>query len=985
MRDLRPSFVVLLLVLSLTLIPLELGAQTTASLTGIVSSMGEPFAGARIVVRSPSLQGSRVTVTDRSGAYHLPGLAPGDYLIVVRAPGMREEQSRATLELSQTTRLDQQLVPVAGESMTVVSQIAPAVESKHVATTMPMEAIGQLPVQRNQLATAQFAPGVSSNTLSNGVLQISGGPGYDNLVIINGAVVNENTRGQMRPLYVEDAIAETTVLTGAISAEYGRFTGGVVNTITRSGTNLFDATLRDSLSNPRWTASSPANEAREDNLNHVWEGTLGGPVARDRIWFFTAGRWAKNDTARQTIAIPAVTGPVASPASPQLSYTESNDQKRYEAKITASLTQHHSLVAMYFGIATTTEKSRFANNIYDAASLTERADPESLIALRYQGVFGQRIVLEAQFSRRDMSLLSGALSGDLVAGTVVLDRANANARFNSPSRCGFCESEERDNDDVLLKASYYAQAAGSHALVVGIDRFTERHTLDDHQSGSDFSVFVTRVQWRDNVIYPVITPSNANGGGSFIRWTPVAIAAQENELRTDSLFVQDDWAFGERWNLSFGARYDRNRGVDSDGTLTADDSRLSPRVALQYDPLGNGRHRLGASYSEYASRVADAIASSNQIAGSAAAIDFAYRGPAINNSALTVPLDQALALLFAHFNQNQGGTANTTAQNLRANGTREIPGYKAYFDGSLATPHVREMTIGYGLQLGRDAFARADLVVRDWRDFYAVSVTRETRRSSTPLGIPVDLALVRNTDALERSYRGVHLQGRWSPWRFDSGVHYTWAKLRGNDDGETANGPVANTAPSLYYPELMNFESNNPVGYLRGDQRHRLRAWLGASFGRLNVSVLQTYDSGQAYSVSAPINLTRYDGAPANLGYNSVPNGRYFFTRRGELRADDVTSTNLALRYSVPFAGTELFAHTDLLNAFGEHAIADPQRLGTGVSTAANSSTLQPFNPFTMTPVEGVHYQYAANFGQPLNNLAYQSPRAYRVSLGLRF
>ena len=83
---------------------------------------------------------------------------------------------------------------------------------------MTLGFIERLPVLRNQLATAQFAPGVNGNTLSNGQLYISGGTGYDNLVLVNGVVVTENTRGQMRPMYVEDAIQETTVLTGAISA-----------------------------------------------------------------------------------------------------------------------------------------------------------------------------------------------------------------------------------------------------------------------------------------------------------------------------------------------------------------------------------------------------------------------------------------------------------------------------------------------------------------------------------------------------------------------------------------------------------------------------------------------------------------------------------------------------------------------------------------------------------------------------------------------
>jgi outer membrane receptor for ferrienterochelin and colicin len=962
-----------------------LAAQTTAALKGSVTGGGAPLSGVRVIATSPALQGRVETETGISGTYVFPALPPGEYEVRFTAELFLPVVTRATLELSQTTRVDARLM-VYAETMTVERHAEPAVGSREIATTLPLERIERLPVQRNQLATAQFAPGVNANTLSNGVLQISGGPGYDNLVTVNGVVVGENTRGQMRPMYVEDAIDETTVLAGAISAEYGRFTGGVVNTITRSGSNALSGSIRDSLSNPRWSAVSPANEAREDNLNHVFEATLGGPLQRDRIWFFTAGRWARNDTARQTIAVPAFsTGPTATPASPQISYSEENDQKRSEAKVTAMLSREHRVAATWFGIDTTTEKSRFGSNIYDEASLTTRDDPESLAAIRYDGVFGPRTLLEAQVSRRDMTLRSGAVARDLVGGTVLLDRANANARFNSPSLCGVCNSEERDNENVLLKAHSYFDAAGFHHLVGGADRFVERHFLDDRQSGSDFLLFVTRAQSRDGAIYPVITPTNANGGGTFIRWAPVLSAARSNELRTDSLFVNDAWEIARRWVLSVGARWDRNHARDSDGVVTADDSRLSPRLAVEYDVRRNGRHLLRASYGEYVSRVADAIASSNQAAGSAAAIDFAYRGPAINTTALDVPLAEAVARVFGYFYGSQGGTANTTPQNLRANGSRDVPGFSAYFDGTLSSPYVREVTLGYGAQIGSRAFLRADLVARDWRDFYALSVTRETRQTSTPLGIPVDLALVRNTNDLERTYSGVHVQGGWSSSRIDGGVHYTWSTLRGNDEGETQNGPAPNVVPSLYYREFLDYERNNPIGDLRGDQRHRLRAWLALDLGSVEVSVLQTFDSGLAWSVSAPINVTRYTGAPVNPGYHSVPNGRYFFSERGALRADDVTSTNLAVRYVRAFLGTELFLSGDVLNVFDEDAIADPNRLATGISTAANSAALQPFDPRNTVLVEGLHYTLAANFGQPANNLAYQTPRTVRISMGVRF
>ncbi|HVG25217.1 MAG TPA: TonB-dependent receptor [Thermoanaerobaculia bacterium] len=953
-----------------------LAAQTTAALTGTVTQDDAPLSGATVTVTSPALQGARTTTTSATGAFLFAALPPGEYSVRVG-----HAVRRATLSLSQTTRVD-----IVLATTIVFAPVAPEIASKPVATSFPLESIERLPVPRNQNATAQLAPGVTANTLSNGQLSISGGPSYDNLVIVNGVVVNENTRGQMRPMYVEDAIDETTVLTGAISAEYGRFTGGVVNTITKQGGNELRASLRDSLSNPRWSATSPANESREDSLNHVFEATLGGPLQRDRLWFFTAGRWAKNDTARQTIAIPAQIAGTVSPPSPQLSYSESNDQKRYEAKLTGRVAANHTLIASYFGIDTKTENSRFANNIYDAASLTSRNEPETLGVIRYEAIAGNNVMAEAQLSRRTMSLRSGATARDAVGGTLLLDRANGNARFNAPSLCGVCESEQRNNDDAQLKLRGFFDAAGTHDMVLGVDRFTEHHLLDDRQSGSDFALFVTRAQWKDGVIYPVITPTTANGGGTFLRWQPVLVAARENELRTSSLFANDTWTVG-RWSLAAGARWDRNHARDSDGTVTADDRRLSPRLALQFDVSGDGRHRLSASYGEYASRVADAIASSNQTAGRAASIDFAYRGPAINNNALNVPLADAIAMVFAYFNGTQGGTDNRAAQNLRANGTRDIPGYATYFDGTLSMPHVREMTLGYGMQFGvaGNGVVRADLVSREWRDFYTLSVTPQTRRTTTPLGIPADLALVRNTNDIERTYRGVHLQARWSNAPLDFGALYTWAKLRGNDEGETANGPIANVTPSLYYPEFLDYERNNPIGYLRGDQRHRLRAWAGLTLGRFEVSLLQTYDSGVAYSITSSINVTRYPGAPANPGYNSIPNGRYFFTGRGELRADDVTSTNLALRYTIPLGRASVFLHGDLLNAFDEDALADPQRIGTGISTAANAATLQPFDPRTTTPVEGVHYTRAANFGQALNNLAYQTPRTYRFSVGAKF
>jgi hypothetical protein len=983
----------------------SLVAQTTSTLTGTVTTAGQPLAGVTVTISSPALQGTRTTESGSTGAYELATLPPGEYRVVFERNGFASARSEATLRLSQVTRVDAAMRAAGGGETVVVRAAAPSVlERPQVSTSLPLEQIERLPIQRNQLATAQFAPGVSGNTFSNGQLQISGGPGYDNLVLVNGVVVNENTRGQMRPMYVEDAILETTLLTGAISAEYGRFSGGVVNTITKSGGNELSASLRDNLSSPRWSAQSPAGETRESTLNHVWEATLGGYVLRDRLWFFTSGRWAKNDTVRQTVAVPASTAAPASPASPVVSYAEGNDQKRWEGKLTALLGARQTLAASYFGVQTDGTNVRFNPNFYDTESLTTRDDPESLLALHYDGLVLPKVLVEGRYSARRFADRTGATATDLVNGTILLDRANSNTRFHSPTLCGVCDAEHRDNDDGQLLARAFVDQGrlGAHDLVAGVDRFTERRHANNHQSGSDFSLFVTRAQYLNGAIYPVVTPSNANGGGTFIRWSPILTPSADDELRTDSVFVNDVWSPARRWQLSLGVRWDRNHARDSDGTVVSDDRRFSPRLSVQYDLSGDGRRRLSASFADYSSRIADSIAASNQAAGNAAAIDFAYRGPAINATALNTPMADVIRMVFDYFNTTQGGTANRTPINLRANGSRTIPGYTSYFDGSLASPYVRELTLGYGAELGLHGYVRADLIHRDWHAFYASSVTTATRRVSTPLGIPVDLALIRNSENIERHYRGLQLQSRWTPGRFESGIHYTWATLRGNDEAENANGPLTNIDPSLYYPEFFAYDRAAPIGDLPGDQRHRLQAWAGyqTTLGavRLSGTLLQSYGSGLPYAIAAPINLTRYTGAPANPGYNSIPNGNYYFSGRGELRTAGIQSTDVALRSALRIGPVEWFVHGDVLNLFNRAGIADPTRLNLSVTTAATSTTFQPFDPAKQVPIEcprgaaasvctamGANYQLAPTFGQPLNNQAYQLPRTWRFSVGARF
>ena len=99
-------------------------------------------------------------------------------------------------------------------------------------------------------------------------------------------VVNENLRGQPFNLFIEDAIQETTTTTSGVSAEYGRFSGGVVNTITKSGGNEISGSFRTNFTNNKWEAETPLTAAQADDINQRYEATLGGWLLRDRLWYF---------------------------------------------------------------------------------------------------------------------------------------------------------------------------------------------------------------------------------------------------------------------------------------------------------------------------------------------------------------------------------------------------------------------------------------------------------------------------------------------------------------------------------------------------------------------------------------------------------------------------------------------------------------------------------------------------------------------------
>jgi outer membrane receptor protein involved in Fe transport len=963
---------------SLVLLSLaSLSAQTpTATISGrVVDTSGLPIPGVTVTVSSPNLQGVRTTVTSANGDYIFPSLPPGQYTITSALTGFATAKEVRDLAAGQPLVADVTLRPASlSEAVTVAARTDAFANTVEASTNLKQELLAELPTTRTLLAAVNLAPAAHATGPSNAV-SISGAMSFENIFLLNGVQIQDNLRGTPLNLFIEDAIQETTISTSGISAEYGRFTGGVVNAVTKSGGNDFHGSLRTTFTNDDWRTRSPFDEPKTSDVVPIYEFTGGGPILRDRTWFFGAGRLFDAVKAAQT-------------GFTNLAYDAEAEEKRFEGKITQSLGRGHNVSASYTDIRRTEGNNAFPapEDVMDLASLYTRELPQKLAAVHYTGTLRSNLFVEGQYSARRFTFEhDGGTSTDLIRGTVLQDQRTG-ARWWAPTFCGVCSPEKRDNNDIRLKGNYFwSTSRGAHNMAFGYDTFNDQRRGDNHQSGSDYHVWATTSLIQDDVVYPVIRPDQS----TWIIWWPIRESSKGTDFRTHSLFFNDTWAYGKHLTFNLGLRWDKNHGEDAVGQLVARDGAVSPRLGLVWDPSGAGRWSVNASYGKYVAAINNAIADSSSPGGTPSIIAFYYQGPSINatTGGSLVPTDVALQRVFDWFNTNGGTNRDPFFVS--------IPGVGTQIRQSLNSPRANEYAAGVSRQLGSRGAIRTDVVFRDFKDFYDQRVDLSTGQVTDEFGQEFDLNLIENTNELKRRYAAVSAQ---VTYRFGSrttlGGNYTLSRLWGNINGENIGaGPI--TGGILSYPEYFDRAWSFPEGDLAADQRHRVRLWgnvelpISSRFGRASVGAIQQVQSGTPYGASAGIHAADY---VTNPGYSTpLDPVAYFFTDRDAFRTETMYRTDLAVNYGFRLPGaarTELFAQIQLLNVFNNFQLFN---IGTGainttVLTAADEpDRFQAFDPFSQRPVQGVNWDYGDKFGQATGAAAYTLPRTFQFALGVRF
>src|SRR5437667_5470636 len=300
-------------------------AQTpTGTILGTVKdAQGGVIPGATVTATNLGTQFSRSAATDEAGEYALRLLPVGNYMVVVTLPGFKNfTQTGIVLEVGRNARVDATIeLGDVSESVTVAGD-SPLVDtaSASLARTVGQNEVLNLPlVNRDLYSLLSLTGGITSNENSNSL----GGP--EQLTTINGSgraqmgTVNfqldggNNTaglRGTGNPAPNPEAVQEFRVLTNGYSAEYGRYSAGVVDVVTKSGTNNFHGAAfeffrNQKLNSPRW--APPGTVGTNDPLDRKqFGGAFGGPLAKDKTFFFASYSGLRQEETyyRNTAVVP---------------------------------------------------------------------------------------------------------------------------------------------------------------------------------------------------------------------------------------------------------------------------------------------------------------------------------------------------------------------------------------------------------------------------------------------------------------------------------------------------------------------------------------------------------------------------------------------------------------------------------------------------------------------------------------------------------
>lgn len=930
------------LVAALLLLPWSARAATTGTLAGTVTdSTGAALAGVTVTVNSPQLLGARSAQTNSSGEYVLALLPPGTYRMEFVLDGfttVTREDVRVGLDTTTDVDVPLALGPLAaGITVTadaiVIDPTQTTVQQNFGTEHLKYAAIGS--AGRSYQTVLQQAPGVAGGSNP----QVMGANLGQNSFLLDGVNTTDpvtHTFGSNLPF---DAIQEISIQTLGKDAEYGKAVGGLVNVVTKSGGNEFSGTLDTRYTSDQFSETNDFYGDEQDYQNFKPSATLGGPVLRDRLWFFgTLERVDNKDTAPPFTYADDLT---VTPG------TFAFDGWNSLLKFTATPAASHTLSLRYTDNRATIENADGTVTYSPEADAIQDQDSQ-IYNLGYDAILSPQWLTSVQVGVR-RGYLETAPKGDVSVPSILHnDYGFYTQNYNN------WQYSERNRNELIASTTYFLQGAGSHTVKGGVNLDQAEFSSFNSTTGigafddvcTDEGSFALGVPC-SGLIH--VRDRRAVGGSAFEPFYADVFSVKPEETYESNLsafYVQDEWHPTDALTARIGLRYE-TLDFKTPGNVVNQPqfNELQPRIGAAWDVFNNARTIVHGFWGRMMDDNGLTLAS------------FASAQPSTWSRFLYNP---DTGRFDRYFDTPQNGNSGNQ------------------YDPDLKATVSNEANFGLTQRLGSNSSLDVTGVWRKSDNMFEDACFDEDCHFYWMTNKPNGL------DALRSEYKGAIVKIESRPFSWLSGlVSYTWSESEGSVEYTQNAGADFDVYPAHYV---------NRMGALSDDARHRVKAsgFIRAPFGT-TFGLDGFWESGSPDDVTADLGVL---DAPA--GY-----GTLFLLPRGTRRLESLHRLDFQAVHEFDLGKLNVGLIASVHNLLGSDAVTNlGSSIGgyspcTGIDGIGRGPVVDAVDAragdCVANPLWGVEhgedrpeyrnlYVSSTSFGLPTDG---QRPRRYEV--GLRF
>jgi outer membrane receptor protein involved in Fe transport len=950
--------------------------ETTGSIIGTVTSQdGAPLPGVSIEVDDLERGLKRVASSGHAGDYIVAALPPARYQLTASLEGFRSVKQSVQVELGRTAGLDINMQVGAFSDQIEVVADAPFLDLTSTVPGLTVDAddlLSRVPVRREVTEIAMLAPGTFAadnfwqepsrmglHTPGQGFISFSGSSYGENSYQVNGLNITNFNKFMGSTFVPMEFVDEIQIKTGGYEAEFGRSTGGVINMVTKSGTNTFHGGL-----NVYWEPEALQEQESDTSRDHNQEesretleanASVGGPILRDRLFFFGFVRYS--DFSFKDI----YTGVHADVHEASTPY--------WGGKLDWNITAGHRLDGTYLSDDVDVNFTRVWDRDPDTLYTGIRRRGGDNFIFKYTGSLADNLLISAQAGRNQFDRTNYS-DGDECP--VVEDD-----RSEEPVETGCAVFTYRSSGDDT-RSAYRVDLdwfVGNHSLRAGADyELNVSKAVEEYSGGVYYNYFlngapdqdpedyfVPDLPWDQDLAYEEVFSL----GGSF-------------DTNSSAAYVQDSWSLAPNLTLNLGLRWERYENKNGlGGTFIETNDQWAPRVGAIWDPSGTGRSKLYSSFGTYHLPV-----SSQASIWMAGAFDYTSTWYTFDGTLTDDGSPEELDDELMHIVWADGETPDpreATSTNIEPMSQNEvIVGYERRLGnnwnvgvrGVARWYHqvIEDFTIleglwnTYGVEcLNPDLIETGDYCWgnrwrlgnpgRDFVGWYDLDHDGELDRVVIPAEELRYPAAARDYYALELSFAR-RFMGNWMLQG-----SYTWSHLYGNYEGTISDefgNDYAGVNQSFDWPYMMEHSG----GDLPNDMRHNIKLY-GVYTWNFGLQVGGNF----FYHTGRPINSYGRHPSDPWAPYGGWP---AFYTAgepkpRGCCgRTDDVWGLDVMLKYDFQTAGITWNVRLDAFNILNNQNVVrvrqQAERTGSGVPRD--------------------------DYGEPMY---YQRPRTVRLGLGLNF